>query len=75
MFPLILKSLSQSGVSVLTTPYVLFAPPPYPEFMAEENVSTHVLEIYYLVENQLYTPFFSGTEAIALAEGQDGWIM
>lgn len=37
--------------------------------MAEDNVSTYVLEISYLVENQLYDPFVSGGETSGLAEG------
>lgn len=69
LFPLTLKFFSQSEVSILTAPYILFAPPPYPEFMAEDNVLTNVLEIYYLVENQLYAHFVSSPEATDLAEG------
>lgn len=68
MFPLIPKFLSQSRITILTAHYTVCPSSPNTEFMAEDNVSTHVLEIYYPVENQLYAPFLCGSEALGVAE-------
>ena len=47
------------------------APPPYAEFMAEDNVPTYVLETSYLVETLLCTLFLAGREALAWQTGRD----